>query len=94
MVPVRAKTACSFHHSLYPVLLLRVKFCSEAKRMKTLPLATSCINRDTVTNASFYMREFLTAFNFVRYQEISQILHSGITLVQVDYQSDSLNQQV
>lgn len=41
-----------------------------------------------------HKREFLTAFNFVRYQEISQILHSGITSVKVDYQSNSLNQQV
>lgn len=44
------------NHLAFPHLTLpspRVNFCSEAKRIKTLPLEPSCINRDTVTNASF-----------------------------------------
>lgn len=50
------KTIQSSHHSP-PSVLVGVHFCSEARRMKTSPSAISCINRDTVTSASFNTTE-------------------------------------
>lgn len=53
---------------------------------ETSPLAVPCVNTGTVPQASFSTRENVRQLSCCKYQ----ILHSGIALIQVDYQSNSL----